>query len=215
MHKEWSLPGFLDDLADGTATPGGGAVAALTGAQAAALVSMVCRLTLGRKKYAAAAPTLQGLLERAESLRGRLLDLMEQDIGAYEGVMAAYRLPKDTAAQAQVRQEAIQQALHEATLTPLATMAACVEVLELCPTLLAQGNPNAASDAAAAVICAFAGLQIAACNVQINLPALTDADFTAACAARMQALMATGETLRQSAWALASTYFGISTGQGP
>jgi len=212
MRKEWSLPGFLDDLADGTATPGGGAVAALSGAQAAALVSMVCRLTLGRQKYAAAAPTLQGVLERAESLRGRLLELIDRDIRAYEGVMAAYRLPRDTEAQAQARQEAIQQALHEATLIPLATMTACVEVLELCPTLLAQGNPNAASDAAVAVIGAFAGLQMAACNVQINLLSLTDADFTAACTEKMQALLATGENLRRQAWALAATHFGMSAG---
>jgi formiminotetrahydrofolate cyclodeaminase len=212
MQKEWTLPGFLDDLADGTATPGGGAVAALTGAQAAALVSMVCRLTLGRKKYAAAAPTLQGLLARAESLRSRLLDLLEQDIQAYEAVMAAYRLPKDTEAQTQARQEAVQQALREATLTPLATMAACVEVLELCPTLLAQGNPNAASDAAAAVIGAFAGLQMAACNVQINLPSLTDSDFAAACTDRMQALLAAGEQWRQRAWDLAATHLGLCAG---
>jgi formiminotetrahydrofolate cyclodeaminase len=212
MLKEWSLRGFLDDLADGTATPGGGAVAALNGAQAAALVSMVCRLTLGRKKYAAAAETVQGLLDRAEILRGQLLDLLDRDIRAYDGVMAAYRLPKETEAQAQNREVAIQEALREATLTPLATMAACVEVLALCPTLLSQGNPNATSDAAAAVVCAFAGLQMAALNVQINLPSLTDTDFTAACTDKMKALWAEGEKLRQAAWAVAATRLGMTEG---
>lgn len=212
MLKEWSLRGFLDDLADGTATPGGGAVAALNGAQAAALVSMVCRLTLGRKKYAAVAETIQGLLDRAEILRGHLLDLIDRDIRAYDGVMAAYRLPKDTEAQARARDEAIQQALREATLTPLATMAACVEVLELCPTLLAHGNPNAASDAAAAAACAFAGLEIAADNVRINLPSITDAAFVTACTDKLQTLLAAGEQARRAARALAATRLGVAQG---
>ncbi|MCX7852361.1 MAG: cyclodeaminase/cyclohydrolase family protein [Caldilineales bacterium] len=212
MLKEWSLRGFLDDLADGTATPGGGAVAALNGAQAAALVSMVCRLTLGRKKYAAVAETIQGLLDRAEILRGHLLDLLDRDIRAYDDVMAAYRLPKDTEAQARARDEAIQQALREATLTPLATMAACVEVLEMCPTLLAHGNPNAASDAAAAAACAFAGLEIAADNVRINLPSITDAAFVTACTDKLQTLLAAGEQARQAARALAATRLGVAQG---
>ncbi|HAD06702.1 MAG TPA: methenyltetrahydrofolate cyclohydrolase, partial [Anaerolineaceae bacterium] len=101
---------FLDALAAATPTPGGGSAAAHTGAVAAALVAMVARLTLGKKKYEAVKDRMWAILEQAENLRTELLRNVEEDSQAFEAVMQAFKLPKDTPEQEQQRQQAIQQA---------------------------------------------------------------------------------------------------------
>ena len=177
MSTQHSLQPFLDALAGGTASPGGGSAAAAAGAMGAALACMVCNLTIGRKKYAAVEAQMTDVLARAEARRAELTHLISDDAAAFEQVMNAFRLSKSTDAEKMARREAIQAATKQATLTPLATARACAEVIELCHTVAGLGNPNAVSDAGAGAACAQAGLRAASLNVLINLPSITDEAF--------------------------------------
>lgn len=160
---------FLDALAAATPTPGGGSAAAHTGAVAAALVAMVARLTLGKKKYEAVKERMWSILEEAEALRKVLQRNVEEDSQAFESVMQAFKLPKDTPEQEQQRQQAIEQATLNASRVPLITARNCLMVQKLAAELTETGNLNAISDAASAATLARAALTCAAYNVRINL----------------------------------------------
>ncbi len=165
---------FLDELASASPAPGGGAAAALSGALAAALAAMVCRLTIGRKNYASVSAELEVLLPRAEDRRRVLTELMDADAAAYQDVIAAYKLPKGTEADQATRTAAIQEALKRAAEVPFQIVAACADILDLLPTVAEKGNKNAASDAGSAALFAEAGLRAAQLNVQINLGQIQD-----------------------------------------
>jgi formiminotetrahydrofolate cyclodeaminase len=172
-----SIQAFLDELAGPSATPGGGSAAALAGAISAALVGMVCNLTIGRPRFAAAEDDLRAALAQAETLRGQLAALAEADTGAFNRVMAAYRLPKDSDEQRAARQAAIQAALKQATQVPLETAIACAAVLRLAGRIIAHINPNALSDAGTAAVLAEAGLRGAQFNAAVNLAGIQDVEF--------------------------------------
>jgi formiminotetrahydrofolate cyclodeaminase len=175
--KGSSIQAFLDELASSSATPGGGSAAALAGAASAALIGMVCNLTVGRPRFAAAEGDLRAALAQAETLRGQLTALIEADTSAFNQVMAAYRLPKDSDEQQNARQAAIQAALKHATQVPLETATACAAALRLVSRIIAHINPNALSDAGTAAVLAEAGLRGAQFNVAVNLAGIQDAEF--------------------------------------
>jgi formiminotetrahydrofolate cyclodeaminase len=176
-HKDKQIQLFLEELASSSATPGGGSAAALAGAMGAGLVSMVCRLTIGRKRFADVEDELRDVLNEAEALRLRLTDLAEADTQAFDQVMAAYHLPKETPTEQAVRQTGIQSALQGATQVPLETARACGAVVNLAAQVVEKINPNALGDAGAAVLLAEAGLKGAQLNVAINLTAIQDPIF--------------------------------------
>ena len=178
MEDLMSMTPFLDALASDSPAPGGGSAAAMSGAMGAALVAMICRLTIGRKKFADVEAEARDILDKADALRGRLIGLVKEDSQAYTGVMEAYRLPKETEEQKSARLQAIDDALREATQVPLETARACAQGIGLGDTIARIGNPNASSDAGVAVLCAATGLRGAALNVHINLAALKDPAFT-------------------------------------
>lgn len=177
MMKDQPLATFLDGLASQSATPGGGGAAAVMGAMAAALVSMVCNLTIGKKNYEAVEAEMKTVLQQAESLRSKLTDMIQADATVFDQVMAAYRLPKESDEQKQARTEAIQQALKTATDVPLACAKACAEVIALSRVVAEKGNKNVISDAGVAVQSAYAGLKSAALNVYVNVGAIKDESF--------------------------------------
>lgn len=195
------LQQFLDNLAADSATPGGGGVAALNGAMGAALVSMVCRLTIGRKKYAVVDAEMQQTLQKSEALRAQLTALLAEDVAAFDAVMAAFGLPKSTGDEKTARRAAIQLALKEATRVPLETARACAEVITLAKFVARQGNTNAASDAGSAAQSALAGLKSAALNVYINLGSIHDKAFVAETSAQMDAVFATAPALADEIYA--------------
>ena len=120
MIKEASVEKFLDDLASSKATPGGGSAAAVMGAMGAALVSMVCNLTIGKKNYAEVEPEMRAILADSEALRSRIAGMVAEDVAAFDQLMAAYGLPKDTDEQKAARSAAIQEGLKGATDAPQA-----------------------------------------------------------------------------------------------
>ena len=168
---------FLDALASGAPTPGGGGAAALSGAMAAALVSMVCNLTIGRERYAEAEADMRQTLARAEMLREELQQLAEDDVVAFNRLSAAYKLPRATEADIAIRKDAIQAALRRATDVPLRTARAAAAVLPLCPAAAERGNQAAVSDIGVAALLAHAGVRSALLNVEINLRTLQDTTY--------------------------------------
>ncbi len=171
---DMSMWGFLDTLASGAPTPGGGGAAAVAGAMAAALISMVCNLTLGRQRYAAVADEMQTLLERAETVRSELQQLADEDVVAFTRLSAAYKLPRVTDADVATRRDAIQAALRRATDVPLRTARTAAAVLPLCAPVAERGNQAAVSDVGVAVLLAQAAVRSALLNVDINLRTLED-----------------------------------------
>jgi formiminotetrahydrofolate cyclodeaminase len=193
---------FLDALASNAPAPGGGSVAALSGALGAALLSMVCNLTLGKSKYAAVQPEIEALVAKTEALRQRLTGLLEADVQVYTGVSAAYKMPRKTPEEKAARSAAIQEALKAAAQVPLDVAAACVEVLELCTQTAEQGNLNAVSDAGVAALMAEAGLRSAALNVIINVNAIRDEAFSAKLQGQLDALLEGRSALKEQVYDL-------------
>ena len=165
---------FLDALAAASPTPGGGSAAAHAGAMGAALVAMVARLTLGKKKYAAVEDQMNEILNQAERLRRELTDAVEEDSSAFEGVMAAFKLPKETPDLKVARLSAIESATLVAAQVPLSVARKAVSVMALAERTVALGNLNAISDGASAAAMARAALASAGYNVHINLAGLAD-----------------------------------------
>lgn len=165
---------FLEALAAGTPAPGGGSAAAYSAAAGAALVSMVARLTLGRKKYAAVQAQMQALLQQSEVLRAQLTAGVARDAAAFDAVLQAVRLPKDTPEQEAARQQALEAATLAAAQVPLEAAQMSLAVMQLALQAVEMGNLNAISDGAAGAALARAGLTAAGYNVRINLSTLQD-----------------------------------------
>ncbi|MGQ9458558.1 MAG: methenyltetrahydrofolate cyclohydrolase [Anaerolineae bacterium] len=203
MLADKTLRSFLDELASSAPAPGGGSVAALSGALGAALVSMVCNLTVGKKKYEAVQEEVAALLERSEALRHRLTALLDEDVRAYTAVSQAYKMPRETEDQKQAREQAIQKALQEATLVPMQVAEACVEVLDLCLPTAEKGNVNAVSDAGVAALAAAPGLRSAALNVRIHVTLIQDEAFVRGQRAKLDSLLAGKPELKERVYQLA------------
>ena len=189
MIKDDTVEAFLDALASQSATPGGGSAAAIMGAMGAALVAMVCNLTIGKKNYVAVEEDLKNVRERAEVLRQRLTAMINDDVQVFDKVMGAYAMSRETDLDIAVRAEAIQAALKEATLVPLACARACGEVMELSKLVAESGNLNVISDAGVAVLAAHAALRSAALNVYINAGNIKDKNFVDAKLAELEQIL--------------------------
>lgn len=199
--SDFSLSEFSDALAADTAAPGGGSTAAVVAALAASLAAMVARLTVGRPKYAPVEAAMQQVVTTADPLRQRLLTLATRDAEVFSIVIAAFRLPKETEYQKQERQLAIQTAYRDATVVPMQTLEAAVEVLELCLRVVELGNPNAVTDGITGALLAEAAAQGAALNVQINLTAIQDTAFVTTMQAQLSERLARASTLREASLA--------------
>lgn len=172
-----SVSDFAAALASDAPAPGGGSAAAAGGANGAGLLAMVVRLTLGKEKYKAAWEELAPLVDRLDGARERLLELVDEDTKAFDGILAARRLPKETDVDKAARQKAIDAANLLATTVPMQTAFFAHEALKAAPLVLEKGNPNAASDAWAGALASWAAVLAALANVRINLPGVSDADL--------------------------------------
>ena len=190
MITQNSIETFLGELASSTPTPGGGSAAAIMGAMGAALVSMVCNVTLGKKGYEAAESDINAVRAESEKLRGRLTAMVADDVAAFDALMAAYRLPKATDEEKAHRALAIQQNLRRATETPLECARACADVMALARRASERGYLGVISDGGVGVLAAYAGLRSAALNVYINVPTLKDRTFADQATAEVQKLVA-------------------------
>lgn len=186
---------FLDELASNSPAPGGGSVAALSGAIGTALTSMVCRLTIGKKKYADVQPEMEDVLKKSEELRGTFSKLLDDDTAAFNEVMAAFSLSKATEEEQRKRNAAIQAATKKATLIPLNVMQLCEQALRLAKTTAEKGNKNSASDAGVAALILQSACAGAALNVRINLGSLEDQAFVQEASASFKKILGNVELL--------------------
>jgi methenyltetrahydrofolate cyclohydrolase len=159
------------------------------GAMGAALVSMVCNVTLGKKGYEGVEAEMRAILLESEQVRRRLTAMVAEDIAAFDSIMAAYKLPKATADEKALRADAIQAALRRATEVPLDCARACAEVIALSRRASERGYLNVISDGGVGVLAGITGLRSAALNVYINAPALKDRGFADHATAELQNLV--------------------------
>ena len=177
MLVDMKITEFLKELASDSPAPGGGAAAALSGAMGAALAAMYMRLTIGKKNYEDVEDLFKKKLEEVEALRKRITELTDEDADAFNEVMAAFKLPKNTEEEKEARKKKIQEAFKKAATIPLETCKACRNVIDIVLEIGLKGNKNVMSDAAAAALCALNGLKTAALNVEINIPFIKDEEF--------------------------------------
>ena len=164
-------------------------MAALSGALGAALISMVCNLTLGKKAYAGVQDDIEALLVKSEALRQELAGLLGEDVKAYTGYSVAAKMPRGTDEEKAERAQTMQAALKVATDVPLRIAEAAVKIMDLCMPAAEKGNKWAVSDAGVAVLMAEAALRSAALNVLINLGSLKDNEFVADRRAKLESLL--------------------------
>lgn len=169
-----SVAEFLGAIAAQTPTPGGGTAAAVAGAMGAALAEMVAVLTLSKEKYAAAHDAMRPIAEAAPLVRAEFLALAREDSEAYDEVVGARKLPKETDEEKAERSRRIASANHRAAEVPMRTARAAVRLLAALPELAEKGNPNAASDVGAAALLLDACVEGALLNVGINLAGVED-----------------------------------------
>jgi methenyltetrahydrofolate cyclohydrolase len=202
IYSSQPLQVYLDDAASKKPAPGGGSVSACAGALGAALVSMVCNLTAGREKFADVEAEMLALVVQSDEARERLEELLQQDTTAYNGVIDAYKMPKDTEEQRTVRSAAIQAGLIIAADVPLEICRVAVGVCRLSKVAADLGNPQAVTDAGIGAILGEAAVVGAALNVRINLGSIKDEAYVKAAAAEIDAIQGEAAALRAEVLAL-------------
>jgi formiminotetrahydrofolate cyclodeaminase len=204
VYIDQPLRHFMDKLASKSPEPGGGSVAALTGAMGAALVSMVSNLTLGKEKYKDVQKQIEALLQESEKLRTEMQDLIQKDTEVYGALSDVYKMPKNTDAEKAARTAKMQEALKKACEVPLEIGLKSLEVAKLAERAADLGNVAAVSDAGVAVLLAQACAQSAALNVKINVNSIKDETFNKDAWSRMQSALTQVGALEKSV--LATTY---------
>ena len=194
-----TIDGFLTDLGSDAPTPGGGAVAALAGATGAALIEMVCNLTIGKAGYEEVQGRMTVVRAEAGAARAAFLELADRDATAFDGVMAAFKMPKDTDVQKAERSQEIQRGYESAAEVPLDCAKAAATLMELAVEVTGNGNANAASDGSSAAQCLSAAVWCATYNVEINAAALKDQPKAQALRDEVSALRANAQALLDTA----------------
>lgn len=192
---------FAERLASRAATPGGGSASALAGAMAASLVAMVARNTASNPNFADRATALEEIATEADRLREDLIGLVDEDAAAFDRVMAAFRLPRETPELKSARSREIQASYKAAVEPPMRVCRDAARVLALTGLVAEQGNPNAVSDAGVAALLAASALEGAALNVEINLGSIDDAGYRVGTAETLREVQAEGARLRDEALA--------------
>ena len=186
MLANLSITEFLEKTASKDPVPGGGSVAALSGAVASSLSEMVANLTVGKKGYAAVEGEMKAISEQAADYRDRLVRYVDKDSDAYRQVMLAFKLPKNTEEEKKKRTQAIQEGLKAAARVPLRVAEDAFKVIELAEKVVEHGNRNAVTDGAVAALMARTAVLSALYNVKINLGQIKDRSFVDAVTGRVE-----------------------------
>ncbi|WP_105617167.1 cyclodeaminase/cyclohydrolase family protein [Vallitalea okinawensis] len=179
MLADKTVKEFLDETASNNPVPGGGSIAAESGATAAALVEMVANLTIGKKKYVEVEEEMKVAAKLAKKFRETLLEDIDRDAKAFDEVMKAFKMAKETDEEKAVRREAIQEATKEAANVPLEVAKKAYEVMDLAEFVVKKGNKNAVTDGAVAAMLARTAVLSALYNVKINLGSIKDEAYVA------------------------------------
>ncbi len=174
MLVENKITEFLNELHSNSPAPGGGSVAALNGAIAASLVGMVANLTIGKKNYVEAEAEMKDIAAKMNEVKDKFLDLVDKDANSFNGVIAAFKMAKETDEQKAARTAAIQKGYKEAIAVPLDVAKSAAELFNYIEVAFNKGNKNAESDALVAAISTRTAILSALLNVEINLAAVND-----------------------------------------
>ena len=193
-----SCQDFLKKLSSNAPTPGGGGGAAMAGALAAALTSMVGNLTVGKEKFAEQETEVKEILRDAEALRMQLLNLVNADAEVFNNFMACYRMPRGTDLEKFSRAQAIQRAAKQAAEVPLKIAKVCLEIMRYSERIAAIGNQGAITDAAVSAILGRAAMRSAIYNVIVNLKIIKDDFYTQDMYRKLEAMEQEANCLEKS-----------------
>lgn len=201
MFIEKSLQDYVAEVKSGAPTPGGGSVSALAGSLGAALTSMVGNLTIGKKVYEDLEDSIKTEMENAfnklqESIK-RLNHIVDEDTKAFDGVMEAFKMPKETEEEKEKRSAAIQEGYKTALEVPLKCAEECYKVLELQNVFAHHGNVNAITDVGVGALLAATGLEGAILNVKINLLSIKDETYKKEIEDKANKLLEDGNKLKE------------------
>ena len=183
--QDKNLVEFTTELASKAAVPGGGGASALVGAVGVALGNMVGELTVGKKKYADVEEDIKALMEKAEVLRLKMLDLIEADAACFAPLAKAYGIPKEDPN----RDVIMEEALKTACSVPMDIMRTVCEAIALMEEFAKKGSALAISDAGCGAVCCKAALQGASLNVFINTKSMKDRETAVALEVEAQDLL--------------------------
>lgn len=201
MFIEKSLKEYVANVASSDPTPGGGSVAALAGSLGGGLTTMVKNLTVGKKAYEELSDEIKSeLLENAkviEELTESLNGLVDEDTKAFDEVMKAFKLPKETEEDKAARSLAIQEGYRIALEVPLRSAEKCLRILELQKVFANNGNVNAITDVGVGTLLAYTGLEGSLFNVTINLGSIKDEAYKNEISAKVDSILAKGKELKE------------------
>ncbi|MBI5609924.1 MAG: glutamate formimidoyltransferase [Deltaproteobacteria bacterium] len=175
-----TVRGFVEETASESAAPGGGSVAALLGALAAALGTMVANLSAHKRGWDERWQEFSGQAAAGKQLHMRLGQLIDEDTRAFDAIMAALGMPRATDADKQARSQALRDATLQAIAVPLQTMRVAAQTYDLLEAMAKTGNPASISDVGVGVLCATAAVRGAHLNVRINAGGLKNPGEAAA-----------------------------------
>lgn len=185
--------------ASSSPTPGGGSVSALVASLGVAMASMVCNLTVGKEKYKDVEPKVQEILDECNSLIGKLEELVDADMAAFEGFMKVFRMPRNTDEEKAKRAEIMQAALKKATDVPMEIARTCLRSLEITEELSHIGNKMAISDAGVAAYVSEAALNSVLLSADINIPMIKDKQYVDGVVAEKEKLVEKAASLKGKA----------------
>lgn len=177
MLRELTVKDFIYETASDSPAPGGGSIAALSAASAAALIEMVANLTIGKKGYEEVTAQMEEIKKTASQYKDKFVNYIDEDSNSFNKIMDAFKLPKETDEQKAERTKVIQTAFKGAATVPLNVGKEAFELLELAKTVVLKGNQNAVTDGAVAAMSARTAVHSAFYNVKINLGSIKDEAF--------------------------------------
>jgi len=175
---EMKLTDFLDEVSRETPAPGGGSIAALSGALGAALSSMVANLTANKRgSDPETDKILNDAADQCQEIKNTLVKAVDDDTNAFNDYMSARRLPNKTAEEKKTRETAMQNGLKQAVRVPLNTAQLSYQAIEIAQTVANYGNPNSITDVGVGAQSAYTGVLGGIYNVLINLKDIKDDKF--------------------------------------
>jgi glutamate formiminotransferase / formiminotetrahydrofolate cyclodeaminase len=198
LHRDSGMEEYLASVAAPEAVPGGGNVAALAGALAAALGEMTASLTERKSNCREAQLTIKEARASLVLERKKLVELAREDAIAYQAVIDAYKLPKDTMRNAEIRRLAVEQAMRRATEIPLRTAHAALNVLQLLQALVNAGSKETRSDAATGAQLAYAAVKGSQYAILFNTAGLQDKELAESCLEECSDIVSKAQAMIQS-----------------
>ena len=198
IYAQQSIEKFINDLNSTKPMPGGGSAAAVCGAMAAALAGMAAHMTSGKKRYADVEDQMQKIITETERLQQEMLHMAQEDAEMYLLVLQAFKLPKMTKEEIEIRKNAIANASEIAVQASLRVVSACIEILELALEVVIDGSQILVTDGAASALMSRACQQAASYNVRINLGGVTDNKFKENAETKLKQQLAIGKQLEET-----------------